>query len=53
MIKKPSNNYESPELEVLRFATDDIVRTSVEVSGDNYYGWDWESGASNGSDVFS
>ena len=53
MIKKPSNNYESPALKVLQLTMDDIVRTSLEESGDNYYGWDWDSGASDGSDVFS
>jgi|GEM_PF-1424404 len=37
MIKKPSDKYESPVMEVVYFDVDDIVTTS----GDNYVEWDW------------
>ena len=53
MIKKPNKHYESLQMKVLRLDEDDLIRTSVESSGDNYYGWDWNSGAPSGSDVFS
>lgn len=37
MIKKPSNNYESPQIKLLQFDVNDIVTTS----GNNFFGWDW------------
>ena len=38
MMKKPSDKYESPVIEVLYYDVNDIVTAS----GDNYVEWDWE-----------
>ena len=38
MIKKPSNQYESPLIEVVNFDVSDMITTS----GDNYVEWGWE-----------
>ena len=38
MIKKPSNNYESPQIKLLQLDVNDIVTTS----GNNFFEWDWD-----------
>ena len=50
MIKKQSSSYESPQIKMLQFDEEDIVRTS----GDNYFEWAWgDEESSNGDDMFS
>ena len=39
MIKKPRGNYESPFIKLLQLDVNDIVTKS----GDNYFGWDWDT----------
>ena len=50
MIKKPSGNYESPLIKLLQLDENDIVKTS---SGDNFYGWDWDSDEPYDSGLFN
>ena len=38
MIKKPSNNYESPLIKLLQLDVNDIVTTS----GNNFFEWGWD-----------
>ena len=38
MIKKPSNNYESPLIELLSLEENDVII----MSGDNFFKWHWD-----------
>lgn len=38
MIKKPSNNYESPLIKLLVLDVQDIIATS----GNNFFEWGWD-----------
>ena len=46
MIKKPRDNYESPSINLLQLAVNDIVTAS----GNNFFEWDWEDSSDNSLD---